>query len=237
MWPVSLVIAVSISSFTVWQVKSGYGWYRKEVDEVSGETIGACQGEDGINSDLYLLPNYAMQIATILAAGIMAWRTIGFDDDYSESKWVLALILVQLQVKNKIPGWSVHSYAFVTHQNSVISHQLQVLIVGGPLIALLQGVDPNLRTLGLALLTFTFPLCTMGLIIFPKVLAVRKMSRLDKDGDHDHFGASSSPPGEQLIAQEGVSGNEAAAEGQRFDITRTESEHPRAPRMQIVTFD
>ena len=99
MWPVSLVIAVSISSFTVWQVKSGYGWYRKEVDEISGETIGSCQGEEGVNSDLYLLPNYAMQLATIFAAGIMAWRTIGFDDDYSESKWVLALILVQLQVR------------------------------------------------------------------------------------------------------------------------------------------
>ena len=124
---------------------------------------------------------------------------------------------------------------------------MQVLIVGGPLIALLQGVDPNLQTLGLALLTFTFPLCTMGLIIFPKVMAVRKMSRLGDDDDHNHFGSIPQPPEEQMTQTEGAAGgalgnDEVIAEGhQRDDSTRSESARgsklPRAPRMQIVTFD
>ena len=232
MWPVTLVIFVSVISFTVWQIKSGYGWVRKEVDEVTGESVGLCLGDDGVNSDVYLLPNYAMQFVTILAASIMAWKTLGFDDDYSESKWVLALILVQIQVS--IEKMLVFSLELSLVYRSTISFigDKQVLIVGGPVIALLHDVDPTARYLGLALLTFSFPISAMGLLIFPKAVIVRKMSR--KEGNTP-LGSPLSPGESPPEVQAGGERNDGEA---RDDSTRRSQEPARnGPRIQIVTFD
>jgi hypothetical protein len=41
---------------------------------------------------------YVLLFIPTILTGIMAWKTSGVDDLYSESKWVLAFILVQFQV-------------------------------------------------------------------------------------------------------------------------------------------
>ena len=54
---------------------------------------------------------------------------------------------------------------------------VKVIFVGVPIIVILQGVSPNGRFIGLSLLMSTFPLSTMGLILVPKALTIRR-SRL-----------------------------------------------------------
>ena len=94
-WPCSLLVVVVLSCLILWTVKSDYGWVRKEVNEVTGESVGACTGE---TSNIYFAPIYFFNFGFVAAACIMAWKAIGIDDLYSDSKWVLSFILVQIQV-------------------------------------------------------------------------------------------------------------------------------------------
>ena len=54
------------------------------------------------------------------------------------------------------------------------STPVQVMIVGTPTIIILDSVSTNGRYLGLSLIAWTFPISTQGLIILPKMFAVRR---------------------------------------------------------------
>jgi len=145
-WPVALIAFGVISTLMAWTIYGDYGWERFIVDEVTGESVGLCYGE----SMYYFMGTViAIHMVPVALAGIMAWKTLGLDEEYAESKWVLALILVQMQV-----------------------HMVAI-----PIIAILHQTHPSGRFIGLSLMSFTVPMTTMGLMILPKVFQVRRTRR------------------------------------------------------------
>ena len=95
-WPGALLLAVVIGLLTAFTISGTHYWERHITDEISGASIGRCAGEDSI---VYLFPIYLLHFVPMILAGIMAFKTSGVDGLYSESKWVLAFILVQVQVR------------------------------------------------------------------------------------------------------------------------------------------
>lgn len=62
---------------------------------MTGESIGSCTGN--VAPCLYLTGFFLF--VPVALAGAFAYKTLGVDDLYSESKWVLIFILVQFQVR------------------------------------------------------------------------------------------------------------------------------------------
>ena len=92
--PVILLVTVVIVIQALWTAGDAYGWERLEIDEISGESIGQCTGN--VAPCLYLTGFFLF--VPVALAGAFAYKTLGVDDLYSESKWVLIFILVQFQV-------------------------------------------------------------------------------------------------------------------------------------------
>lgn len=95
MWPTVILFSLVISLLAVWTAHVGFDWVRKVIDETTGETIGRCEAE---HSAPYIAPIYILHFVPTILAGVMAYKTSGMDDLYSEAKWVLVFILVQIQV-------------------------------------------------------------------------------------------------------------------------------------------
>ena len=83
-----------------------------------------------------------MLIITIMA-GSFAWRTRDVDSAYSESWWILMLIFVQLEL----------------------------YILGIPVLLLLEDVSTDGFYFGNVILAFLFPMTTLLFIMLPKVAA------------------------------------------------------------------
>ena len=101
LWPFAFFIAAVVAILTAWTATAEYGYERKVIDQVTGESIGQCAGVD----DVYLAPIYILQFIPIICTGIIAYMTLGVDDLYSEAKWVLTFILVQMQVREAVLSW------------------------------------------------------------------------------------------------------------------------------------
>ncbi|CAB9500494.1 Gamma-aminobutyric acid (GABA) B receptor [Seminavis robusta] len=142
-WPGLFLVLAAIVLLSVWTAVDDFGWYRQEIDEVSGETIGRCIGT---YTGAFLIPVGIICTIPTLLTCIMAWKTCDVDDMYSESKWIFSLVLVQIQV----------------------------IVVGIPVVVILQSVSTNGRYIGVTLITWTFPMSTLGLIMVPKMYALRK---------------------------------------------------------------
>ena len=99
---------------------------------------------------------------------------------------------------------------------------IKVIIVGVPVIAILQDVSPNGRFVGLSLLISTFPLSCMGLILVPKMLMVRR----------DRLGGVREKRGsKQRVRVSGMTDDNAA----RRSSEMKGSENPRFSGVQTVT--
>jgi hypothetical protein len=81
-------------------------------------------------------------IPTLLTL-FMAWKTKDVDEAYSESKWIFALIILQLEVT----------------------------LFAVPIVALIRDVSTDGRYFGLVVIVWTFPTSTLALIMLPKVRA------------------------------------------------------------------
>ncbi|CAB9517630.1 Gamma-aminobutyric acid (GABA) B receptor [Seminavis robusta] len=203
MWlaPVIFLFAVVVVLQSIWTARGAYGWERIEIDEVTGESIGSCTGD--VAPCLYFTGMFLF--IPVALAGIMAYKTLGVDDLYSESKWVLIFILVQFQV----------------------------YLVGAPVLQILRTVSPDGRFIGETLIVWTVPMSTMGLIIFPKVLTVRRMQRNADTGSSDTVESQSSLSVDS--PDPGASSDERAAIGGAFNPAADPT--IRGPRIQVVTFD
>ena len=99
MWPGTLLLTGVIILLSLLSSSGNFRWERQVIDETTGETIGGCNIDPVVG---YFGPIYALHFIPSVLAGVMAWKTSGVDDLYSESKWVLTFILVQVQVRNQI---------------------------------------------------------------------------------------------------------------------------------------
>ena len=89
------MIVITIVLLSIWTAISDFGWVRREIDVLSGESIGHCTG---CYVYAFLVPVCILSIIPTLLTCVMAWKTCDVDDMYSESKWIFTLVLVQLQV-------------------------------------------------------------------------------------------------------------------------------------------
>jgi len=80
---------------------------------------------------------------------LMAWKTKDVDSAYSESLWIFGLIAVQIEV----------------------------LLVGAPVVAILRDVSMNGRYIGYVILLWTFPMSTLIMLMCPKMFAYYKSLR------------------------------------------------------------
>lgn len=144
-WPALLLIVMAIVLLSIWTVKSsdGSGWERLVTDEETGESIGKCALRGGV---FYATSMSLILSIPVLLTLVMAWKTRDIDDMYSESKYIFALVLVQIQL----------------------------LIVGVPTFAILNDAPTNGRYIGMCLLVWSFPMTNVGLIFVPKMYTVYK---------------------------------------------------------------
>lgn len=86
-----------------------------------------------------------MMIPTVLTA-VMAYKTKDVDEAYSESSWIFTLILLQVEL----------------------------FVVGAPVVAILRTISTTGRYMGLVVILWAFPTSTLSLIVLPKVVAYRR---------------------------------------------------------------
>jgi hypothetical protein len=98
----------------IWTAISPIEWVREEVDDITGESFGRCQGE---NVAKWFTPIVVIMIISIALTLIMAWKTKDVDEAFSETWWIFALIFVQLQVRLPLTFWCKFklTLAFLTH--------------------------------------------------------------------------------------------------------------------------
>ena len=85
-----------------WTAVSPIEWVREEVDDITGESFGRCRGEHVAE---WFAPISVILIIPIALTFVMAWKTKDVDERFSETGWIFALILVQLQVRLPCISW------------------------------------------------------------------------------------------------------------------------------------
>jgi 7 transmembrane sweet-taste receptor of 3 GCPR len=138
--PMLALVLAALLILSLWTALDPLEWTRVEINEDTGESFGRCSQEH-LKVFVPLLMIVVL-IPTLLTL-YMAWKTKDVDEAYSESKWIFALIILQLQI----------------------------ILFAVPIIALIRDVSTDGRYLGLVVIFWTFPMSTLALIILPKVRA------------------------------------------------------------------
>jgi hypothetical protein len=98
------------------------------------------------NTLAYAIPLGLLMFIPTVLTGVMAWKTKDVDSAYSDSYWIFTMILVQLEL----------------------------LVIGIPVVIILRTVSITGRYIGFVLLLWVFPMSTLALILLPKFLAYRR---------------------------------------------------------------
>lgn len=114
-------------------------WIRKEIDDVTGESIGTCDNDHFI---AFIVPLVLLMLIPSLLTFVMSYKTKDVDDVYAESYWIFIMVLVQLEV---------------------------TLFALPMVAILRNSSSNDAKSIGLTLLIWTFPMSTLVLIIGPKV--------------------------------------------------------------------
>lgn len=207
-WPSALFSIFIVSNMAHCTVTSDYGWYRVVIDEVSGESVGSCDTSDGYIPWSYYLMHAAFMLPIFHAARV-AYKTLGMDELYSESKWVLVFILLQFQV----------------------------FLVGGPMIHILDGMSPDGKFIGVTMLNWTIATSTIGLIISPKMWTVRQMHCKAAEAENEQRESRPTEEAQLESSDETLSmpRRNSASSSPRASNASLRSSN--APRVQVVTFD
>ena len=134
--PFGILLALTVVSLSLTTALDPSEWSREIVDDDTGASIGRRTG--GNSGVVGLL----MIIVTVMAA-CYAWRTRDVDSAYSESWWILMLVLLQVEV----------------------------YIVAVPVIVLLEDVSTDGFYFGNVIVIWIFPISTLVFIMIPKVSA------------------------------------------------------------------
>jgi hypothetical protein len=94
-----MLLSVEISIMTALSVNHYVGWTRTEIDEVTGASVGMCERQP----TPFEISDWFLYFIPVVLSAIMAWKTLDIDYAYSEAKWVLALILLHLNVSTVCP--------------------------------------------------------------------------------------------------------------------------------------
>ena len=141
MGPALIFFAVIAAVLSAWAAVEGFEWHRVELDELTGESAGGCGGN---NTAFWFTPIVFLMMIPITLTARMAWLTRDVDSVYSESHWIVIMIV----------------------------SQVQLLLISIPLLLLVDGMNPNVRYVGQSSVFAVFSLTTMFLIFGPKIYEV-----------------------------------------------------------------
>jgi hypothetical protein len=94
-WPAILLLLCAIAMLSAWTVVEGFDWVRIEIEPLTGESIGKCQGQ---HTKAWFTPIFFLVVIPALLTFYMAYKTRDVDSAYSESNWIFILILIQFQM-------------------------------------------------------------------------------------------------------------------------------------------
>jgi hypothetical protein len=100
-WPAALITLAAIGLLIAMQVRAPLNWVRTVTDEVTGESIGSCHSE---HLERFIFTSAAMMLIPHVMVGLMAYRTMDVDEEFSESYWIFILIALQLEVGCTVYG-------------------------------------------------------------------------------------------------------------------------------------
>jgi hypothetical protein len=95
-WPFALMLISAVVVLSTWTGLDPLVWTREETNEDTGESIGRCDSE---NIAAFIAPLAIVIVIPMVLTGVMAWKTKDIDNAFSESTWVFALFVVQMQVR------------------------------------------------------------------------------------------------------------------------------------------
>jgi hypothetical protein len=95
-WPFALMLISAVVVLSTWTELDPLVWTREETNEDTGESIGRCESE---NIAAFVAPLAIVIVIPMVFTGVMAWKTKDIDNAFSESSWVFALFVVQMQVR------------------------------------------------------------------------------------------------------------------------------------------
>jgi hypothetical protein len=95
LWPALLLLLCAVTLLTAWTVIEGFDWVRIEIEPLTGESIGKCQGQ---HTKAWFTPIFLLVAIPALLTFYMAYKTRDVDSVYSESNWIFILILIQFQM-------------------------------------------------------------------------------------------------------------------------------------------
>lgn len=93
--PMVAIVLTAILVLGLWTGLDPLVWTRVETNDVTGESIGLCSQQ---HFEAFIIPLAFLMIIPAALTAIMAWKTIDVDEQFAESRWIFALILVQLEV-------------------------------------------------------------------------------------------------------------------------------------------
>ena len=145
-WPAIMFLLAGVTLLAVWNALDPMYWQRVVLNEYSGDSMGRCNS-DNIGAYFSLL--VILMVATMILTGAVAWTTRNVDEIYSESWWIVLLIVLQLEI----------------------------ILISIPLSVVLRNASTNGRYAGYVVVLCIFPLITMIVLILPKVVTLRRINR------------------------------------------------------------
>jgi hypothetical protein len=135
--PAAMLFTVVLTILTLWTILEGFQWQRLELDEETGESAGSCTGN---STAAWFTPILILMMIPPILTARMAWATRDVDKLFSESQWIVILVV----------------------------SQFQLLLMCIPLLLLIDKKSPNVRYLGQSTVFAVMSLTTMILIFGPK---------------------------------------------------------------------
>ena len=131
---------------SVWTATDDVQWKRVEINSYNGDSIGKCYSD---HMGIFILAIALVALVPLVLTGVMAWKTRDVDEAYSESSWIFALIVLQLEL----------------------------IVLAFPVIAILRNLSSDGRYVGFVIVLWIFPMSTLVFIMLPKYLAFSRASK------------------------------------------------------------
>ena len=142
-WPCIVLLGITIVILAVWTAIDPWQWERHPVDE--DEPQGESYGRCSSDHDIvFILVLAVVMLGATVLAGLMAWKTKDVDSKFSESNWIFTTIVLQFQV----------------------------LVVGIPILIIVQRASADATYMGRVLLIWTMAMSTLVLMFVPKLLPI-----------------------------------------------------------------
>jgi len=142
-WPFMALVGIAVIILSVWTATDRWQWERVLVDE--NEPQGETIGQcTSENGTAYTAALAGVMVVTTLLAGFMAYKTKDVDSRFSESSWIFTTIVLQFQV----------------------------LVVGIPILIIVQQQSTDAFYLTCVLLISTLTMSTLVLMFAPKLLPI-----------------------------------------------------------------